>query len=169
MKKAFTLIELLVVVLIIGILASVALPQYTLAVEKSRASEAFSMLKTIQEAGIICEMEKGEPCNFNDIAIKLPGFNCEGDDGVGCVGANFSYWCDETNACTDPAAVRNSSDFDYALQYIGPDTYAGSVAGYVLLNNKHYCWGSNAKGNKVCKSLGGNQLATSGNTILYEL
>jgi len=49
-KQGFTLIELLVVVLIIGILASVALPQYFKTVEKSRSVEALSVISSIAGA-----------------------------------------------------------------------------------------------------------------------
>ena len=49
-KKGFTLIELLVVVLILGILAAMAMPQYFKAVERSRMSEAESLLSSIASA-----------------------------------------------------------------------------------------------------------------------
>ncbi|HEX4046751.1 MAG TPA: prepilin-type N-terminal cleavage/methylation domain-containing protein [Elusimicrobiota bacterium] len=49
-KGGFTLIELLVVVLIIGILAAIAVPQYFKVVEKGKASEALTTLDSIRGA-----------------------------------------------------------------------------------------------------------------------
>ena len=49
-KKGFTLIELLVVVLILGILAAMAMPQYFKAVERSRMTEAVTLLSNIASA-----------------------------------------------------------------------------------------------------------------------
>ena len=72
-KKAFTLLELLVVVLIIGILAAVAVPQYKMTVEKSHATEALSILKTIAQAQEIYFLAKGEYASaFTDLDIDVP-------------------------------------------------------------------------------------------------
>src|SRR5580704_8433519 len=49
-KGGFTLIELLVVVLIIGILAAIAVPQYFKVVEKGKAAEALNMMDTLHGA-----------------------------------------------------------------------------------------------------------------------
>lgn len=47
-SAGFTLIELLVVVLIIGILAALAIPQYFKVVERSRVSEASSFISSMK-------------------------------------------------------------------------------------------------------------------------
>ena len=65
-KGGFTLIELLVVVLIIGILAAVALPQYRLAVEKSHVAEALSVIHKMRQNYEIEKLEGGNHWNSND-------------------------------------------------------------------------------------------------------
>ena len=62
-KKAFTLIELLVVVLIIGILAAIALPQYEKAVQKSRFAEVLLRMKSLRDAAELYVLENGYPAS----------------------------------------------------------------------------------------------------------
>lgn len=72
-KKAFTLIELLVVVLIIGILAAVAVPQYQKAVEKSKATQAITLLKSVVQAMETYYMANGSyPTEFSQMDIDIP-------------------------------------------------------------------------------------------------
>lgn len=68
----FTLIELLVVVLIIGILAAIALPQYEKAVEKSRVAIIYPVVKTLAEAEKSYYLANGSyTCDFSQLDISF--------------------------------------------------------------------------------------------------
>ena len=84
-NRGFTLLEVLMVVIIIGILATLAIPQYTKTVEKARASEAYSNLGSIRKAEWIFYNEQSPQTfttNFASLYIESPNSNAN---------RNFNY------------------------------------------------------------------------------
>ena len=72
-KNGFTLVELLVVVLIIGILAAIAVPQYQKAIEKSKAVQAITLLRAVQKAQEAYFLANGKlATDFNELIVDIP-------------------------------------------------------------------------------------------------
>ena len=141
MNKGFTLIELLVVVLIIGILAAVALPQYTKAVEKSRTAEAVTLMGDVLTAQRIYQLATGTyTSNLNALDLEMPGIVSGHDDQF--TTKNFEF------TISDDSKVE-------AKRKGGP---AGNYVLTMSINGtggvERVCTSDSGSGTNICSALG---------------
>ncbi len=148
--EGFTLIELLVVVLIIGILASVALPQYEKAVEKSRAAGAYQLIKSMNDAQKIANLEKGttgQVYPFEELSVSFTDIYQYPATGYSFEGKDYRFILSQRNTITssEPAGAW-SWDADRARYFLSINK-GRRACGVVS---------SSTKGEAVCKSIVGN-------------
>ena len=150
----FTLIELLVVVLIIGILAAIALPQYQKAVLKARVAEVKVSLKALAEAGDLWLL-RGEAEQFplwDELDVTIP------EDT-----ANWDYfWNDADGRGVEVCADPNQSGWGnmgicYSSNRMITEPRAGKV----------WCAANDDKGHQTCQKLDGKLI--EGFEGVYEL
>ncbi len=156
-NKGFTLIELLVVVLIIGILASVALPQYTKAVEKSRATEAISLLSNLAKAQEVYALGANSYTNdMNALDIQMP--NLSGNGVVSTINTNaFTVTIrNAANAATFEATANRRNGTAYTIvarMARGQALRMWCQAGTITTVAGSASTLANTEADKICKSI----------------
>ena len=148
----FTLIELLVVVLIIGILAAMAMPQYFKAVERSRMAEAVTLMDSITQAQRRKYMQTNRYAeSFEGLDVSPKGatgdrYFTKGDPNNGAGGNGFSIFFGNTSfrfGSVWAYRMFNGRTNNSSLQY------QYSLARYYQSDNVT-CSGFNDAGKELC-------------------
>ena len=174
-KKAFTLIELLVVVLIIGILAAVALPQYQRAVEKSRAAQAVLLVRSLARAQEVYYLANGAyATSFEDLDIQIPPsegacqYAGESDYTVQCYRiGDWDVMIEGEPGQTDPVFSVAATQGDVTLisyldQKKNDNEVRAAITGLA-------CTTKTDKGKSLCLALGAQFLQDKWGTSYYDL
>ena len=165
-KSGFTLLELLVVVLIIGILASIALPQYEMAVTKAKVASIFPIMRRWSDAYAEYYLQHGSYVTEDDespdaetLGVSWPSdWSCD-ESGNFCENEIFSCGVNESVVgdvvCTvflkkgDTFATTDSANIQfYQSNTLNEDAFRYTTRQCLAAR-------SNVKGNKLCKALGG--------------
>lgn len=164
-KRGFTLIELLVVVLIIGILASVALPEYQLAVRKARYAQMVAVLHTFREAEEVYYLANGsyvDDTSALDVG-ELQGCVSSGAGGMITCSGKFTVDVNAGDARNNPAAYMPDS----RNLYVHYQDFSPVKPGV------RECWArvNDSLAQRLCRSLGGaaNGTATRANGSTYDV
>ncbi len=139
-NKAFTLIELLVVVLIIGILAAVALPQYQKAVIKARWTEYFTVMNSIEKDVKLGFLE-GSINQEGDMDVCINSFTAFKNDSW-LTTKHFRYMIEDCGGTDNwvrvDAYYRNKSNErtgtaeDGEIQYIDAYFYSNGTKKFIV-------------------------------------
>ena len=153
-SRAFTLIELLVVVLIIGILAAIALPQYQVSVYKARLQGLMPIMRAVREAEVEHKLANGSYTEDLDSLVEaLPmGKACSGGSAV--YGNYYTSCVDYGNTFCQIESTRIVCGTKNPLIRL---TYPFNGAYWA-------CWSDadNALTVKVCKAISGKGPADNG-------